>query len=165
MSIMSKPFKIGKGVYNWFSALEYEEGIIEYRFDPALKPFLLELKDNFTKYNISNILKLRSSYSIQVFELLAQYKVIGNRTISIKEFREVLSIPTTYKNNHIKALLETIQKDLKENTHIDFNFSIEKLGKKFNSINFNVKDNYKKNNNKENLKLSEKMKILRINDI
>lgn len=165
MSIMSKPFKIGKGVYNWFSALEYEEGIIEYRFDPALKPFLLELKDNFTKYNISNILKLRSSYSIQVFELLAQYKVIGNRTISIKEFREVLSIPTTYKNNHIKALLETIQKDLKENTHIDFNFSIEKLGKKFNSINFNVKDNYKKNNNKQNLKLSEKMKILRIDDI
>ena len=70
------------------------------------------LKDNFTKYNISNILKLRSSYSIQVFELLAQYKVIGNRTISIKEFREVLSIPTTYKDNHIKALLETIQKVL-----------------------------------------------------
>ena len=55
MSIMSKPFKIGKGVYNWFSALEYEEGIIEYRFDPALKPFLLELKDNFTKYNISSL--------------------------------------------------------------------------------------------------------------
>ena len=29
MSIMSKPFKIGKGVYNLFSALEYEEGIID----------------------------------------------------------------------------------------------------------------------------------------
>ena len=166
-SIMSKPFKINGSIYNWFTKLTplENEGIIEYQFHEDLKTFLLELKDNFTKYHINDILKLRSSYSIQVFELLTQYKVIGNRTISMKEFREVLSIPSKYRNPDIKRLLETIQKDLKENSNIDFNFSFTKLGRVFHEINFNVKDNYKKNNNKQNLKLSEKMKILRIDDL
>ncbi len=174
MSIMSKPFKIEKGIYNWFSALEYEEGIIQYRFDPALKPFLLDLKDNFTRYQINDVLKLRSSYSIQAFELLTQYKKIGSRTITIEEFREILCIPTTYKNNHIKALLETIKKDLQENTKVEFNFEIEKLGRKFNKITFEIKDNYeninkiktqRKTKRLEGAKtLSQRLKALKIED-
>ncbi|WP_323591460.1 replication initiation protein, partial [Aliarcobacter butzleri] len=74
---------------------------------------LLELKDNFTRYNISNILKLRSAYSIQVFELLTQYKTIGNRTITIDEFRKLLKIPNTYTNKDIRVMIESVQKDLK----------------------------------------------------
>ena len=173
-SIMTKPIKIGNGIYNWFSGLVYDNGVIEYRFDPDLKPFLLELKDNFTRYHINDILKLRSSYSIQVFELLTQYKKIGSRTMTIQEFREILSIPTKYKNNHIKALLETIQKDLKENTHVDFKFEIEKLGRKFNKIHFEVKDNYENINKIKTQRkfkrlegaktLAQRMKALKIED-
>ena len=49
------PFKIPNSKYwvNWFSALAFENGVIEYRFDPALKPFLLNLKENFTSYYLT----------------------------------------------------------------------------------------------------------------
>ena len=173
-SIMSKPFKIGKGVFNWFSGLVYDDGFIEYAFDKRLKPYLLELKDNFTRYNISNILKLRSSYSIQIFELLSQYKTIGTRSITIDEFRKLLKIPKTYKNNDLKRLIEGVQKDLKNNTTLSFEFSFKKLGKSFNSIDFQIFDNYeninkiktqRKEKRLEGAKtLSQKMKALKIED-
>lgn len=174
-SIMSKPFKIGKGVFNWFSGLVYDNGVIEYAFDKRLKPYLLELKDNFTRYNISNILKLRSSYSIQIFELLSQYKTIGTRSITIDEFRKLLKIPKTYKNNDLKRLIESVQKDLKNNTTLSFEFSFKKLGKSFNSIDFQIFDNYE-NINKIKTKrkakrlegvktLSQKMNALKIEDV
>ncbi len=174
-SIMSKPFKIGKGVFNWFSGLVYDNGVIEYAFDKRLKPYLLELKDNFTRYNISNILKLRSSYSIQIFELLSQYKTIGNRTITIDEFRKLLKIPKTYKNNDLKRLIEGVQKDLKNNTTLSFEFSFKKLGKSFNSIDFQIFDNYENINKIKTQRkakrlegaktLSQKMKALKIEDV
>ena len=174
-SIMSKPFKIGKGVFNWFSGLVYDNGVIEYAFDKRLKPYLLELKDNFTRYNISNILKLRSSYSIQIFELLSQYKTIGTRSITIDEFRKLLKIPKTYKNNDLKRLIEGVQKDLKNNTTLSFEFSFKKLGKSFNSIDFQIFDNYeninkiktqRKEKRLEGAKtLSQKMKALKIEDV
>ncbi len=62
---------------------------------------------------------------------------------------------------YMHSMCKTQHSALKENSNIDFNFSFTKLGRVFHEINFNVKDNYKKNNNKQNLKLSEKMKILR----
>ncbi|MCT7639123.1 replication initiation protein [Aliarcobacter butzleri] len=157
MSIMSKPFKIYNGVFNWFSGLVYKNGVIEYAFDKRLKPFLLELKDNFTRYQINDVLKLRSSYSIQVFELLTQYKTIGNRSLTMEEFREILCIPEKYRNPDIKRLLDAIQKDLKENTQIEFNYEIEKLGRKFNKIHFNIKDNLENIN-----KIKQKRKTKRL---
>ncbi|PRN00270.1 replication initiation protein [Aliarcobacter cryaerophilus] len=174
-SIMSKPFRIGKGVFNWFSGLVYNDGIIEYGFDKRLKPYLLELKDNFTRYNISNILKLRSSYSIQIFELLSQYKTIGNRTISIDEFRKLLKIPNSYTNKDIRVMIEGVQKDLKKNTTLSFEFSFKKLGKSFNSIDFQIFDNYEHINKIKTQRkakrlegasnLSQKMKALKIEDV
>ena len=173
-SVMSKPFRLGKGVYNWFSGLVYDSGVLSFRFDPDLKPFLLELKDNFTRYHINDILKLRSSYSIQVFELLTQYKTIGERTMTIKDLRGVLKIPDGYRNPDITRLLETIQSDLKQTTHLDFSFTFKKLGRSFHSINFAIKDNYehiektkqerKKKRTEGTITLSSRLKGLKLED-
>ena len=63
LELMSNPFRLPnnenqkkKTWVNWFSSFSYEEGIIEYKFDPLLKPFLLQLKDTFTTYQLKNIL-------------------------------------------------------------------------------------------------------------
>ena len=56
--LLEMPFQIpeDEGWTNWFSYLKYKNGVIEYRFDPALKPFLLNLKENFTSYHLSNVM-------------------------------------------------------------------------------------------------------------
>lgn len=149
--LLSKPFKIPgrNGYINWFSHIEIVDGFIEYNFDPKLKQFLLDLKSNFTKYKLNNILNLGSSYSIHIYELLAQTKDMGGRTIYIDDFREVLNIPASYKNNNIKVLLEKVQEDLEKNTDIKFIFGFEKESRKFNKINFKIihnKNSFRKDN-------------------
>lgn len=141
VSIMSKAFVINKSIYNWFTKLECEEGIIKYEFHNDLTPFLLDLKEQFTKYHLKDILKLRSSYSIQIFELLMQYKTIKQRKMTLEELRNILNIPNSYRNVDIRRMLEGVQKDLEKNTSITFNFEFEKLGKQFNSIIFNIAKN------------------------
>jgi plasmid replication initiation protein len=139
------PFKIPNSKYwvNWFSALAFENGVIEYRFDPALKPFLLNLKENFTSYHLSSIINLKSSYAILTYELLSQARNQGYRNITIKEYRELLKIPDSYLNADILRLIKKVQKEIRDRTNLQFDFAFKKMGKAFHSINFVVKNNKK----------------------
>ena len=143
--LLEMPFKIPNSKYwvNWFSALAFENGVIEYRFDPALKPFLLNLKENFTSYHLSSIINLKSSYAILTYELLAQARNQGYRNITIKEYRELLKIPDSYLNADILRLLKKVQKEIRDRTNLQFDFAFKKMGKAFHSINFVVKNNKK----------------------
>lgn len=143
--LLEMPFKIPNSKYwvNWFSALAFENGVIEYRFDPALKPFLLNLKGNFTEYYLSNVMNLKSNYAILTFELLSQSRDIGYRNITIKEYRELLKIPDSYLNADVLRLLKKVQKEIRERTNLQFNFAMKKMGKPFHSINFVLLNNKK----------------------
>ena len=143
--LLEMPFQIpeDEGWTNWFSYLKYKNGVIEYRFDPALKPFLLNLKENFTSYYLSNVMNLKSNYAILTFELLAQARNQGYRNITIKEYRELLKIPDSYLNADILRLLKKVQKEIRDRTNLQFDFTMKKMGKAFHSINFVVKNNKK----------------------
>jgi plasmid replication initiation protein len=143
--LLEMPFQIpeDEGWTNWFSYLKYKNGVIEYRFDPALKPFLLNLKENFTSYHLSNVMNLKSNYAILTFELLAQARNQGYRNITIKEYRELLKIPDSYLNADILRLLKKVQKEIRDRTNLQFDFAFKKMGKAFHSINFVVKNNKK----------------------
>ena len=83
----------------WLSSAVYSpnEGIVELRFDPVLKPYLLQLKTIFTYYELENILQLRGMYSIRIYELLKQYESIGKREFSLDDFKKILIIEDKYK--------------------------------------------------------------------
>ncbi len=53
----------------WLASAEYFEGsgYVELEFSQKLKPFLLQLKDRFTKYQLEYALKLKKSYSIRIY--------------------------------------------------------------------------------------------------
>ena len=74
---------------SWLSSARYEgkKGIVSLEFSPQLKPYLLKLKSHFTKLDIIDTLNLKSVHAIRVFELLLQYLIIGNRTITLQELR------------------------------------------------------------------------------
>lgn len=149
--LLTKPFRIPntKTWVNWFSSLTPKDGVINYSFDPHLKPFLLELKEQFTSYYLSNVLRLKSSYSINIYELLKQLENVGFRKFEMLEFRELLGIPKSYLLVNIKRLLEKVKTDLEENTDIKFTYTLEKNGRKFTHINFKI---YKNSDNDKNIK-------------
>ncbi|SDN47364.1 Initiator Replication protein [Fictibacillus solisalsi] len=130
----------------WLSSAEYfhGKGYVELEFSPKLKPYLLQLKEKFTTYQLKNIVQLRSSYSIRIYELLKQYEHIGQRTFSLHDLREVIGIsPTKYKLfGHFKdKVLNLSQKELKEKTDLCFEFAEIKTGKRVTKIKFFIYKN------------------------
>jgi len=63
---------------NWLASADYfnKIGVVELEISEKLKPFLLQLKKNFTKYNFENVISLKSGYSIRIYELLKQFEKI-----------------------------------------------------------------------------------------
>lgn len=89
-------------------------GKIRIRLDRDMKPFLLQLRNNFTKYEIVNILAMKSKYSIRLYELvksihyneLEEYK----KKYSIDELRKLLDADTypNFGNLNQRALKPAI---------------------------------------------------------
>jgi len=81
-------------VTSWLSSFEYHdrEGWIEFEFSSKLEAELLKIQEQFTQYHLVNISKLKSQYSIRLYELLRQHVVIGSREIKIDELKTMLGI-------------------------------------------------------------------------
>jgi len=154
--LLSNPIKIGDLQANWISSGEYKKGnsYIEFEISEKLKPFLLELKENFLKYDLKNVLQLNSNYSIKLFELLKQkhnehlhYKKNQTETnfnIELKELREILQVPKSYKYFDIKKqILEYSMVDFEKNADIVFSYRVVKLGRSVNNIVFTINKNEK----------------------
>lgn len=130
----------------WLSSAEYfhGKGYVELEFSPKLKPYLLQLKEKFTTYQLKNIIQLRSSYSIRIYELLKQYEPIKHRSFTLEELRSVLGIePNKYKLfGHFKdKVLNVGKKELEEKTDLRFEFEEIKKGRKVTGIKFYIYKN------------------------
>jgi hypothetical protein len=127
---------------SFLSSAEYfrGEGIIELSFDPKLKPYLLELKDRFTSYDIRNVLRLQSSHSMRIYELLKQFEPIGRRTFDVEELKKTLCIEQQYKkyNDFKRYVILQAQKELSQHCDITFDFEEIKQSKKIISICFTI---------------------------
>ncbi len=97
---------------SWLSAAKYEakQGHVLLEFSPFLKPYLLQLKNQFTKIGITDTLKLKSIHAIRVFELLLQYLSIGYRRMTICELRAYCGIEKTEYQNYFDLKLKLIEK-------------------------------------------------------
>lgn len=79
----------------------YEEGAgyATVEISPIFKPYLLALKNNYTKYTLSNIMQLTTVNAIRNYELFKQYESLGCRTFSVDEYRKILGIEDKYPDN------------------------------------------------------------------
>lgn len=124
--------------------LHDEEGkFVQVSFHPRMKPYLLELKSRFLVYDVKNILRLPSTYSIRIYELLKQYERIGIRKFEVKELKEILGINREYKlYGHFKdRVIDKAQSDLKMFTDIQFSYTEVKKGKAVEVLIFQIMQN------------------------
>lgn len=144
--LMSKTFLIKSGnkvtLTAWLSSVSYydNEGIVELCFDPNVKSFLLQLKNEFTSYPVKNISGLKSVHSIRLYEILKQYFKIGHREIYLKDLREMFGLTTEYPEyaNFKQKVLKQAQVELKEKTDLMFDFFEIKKGRSVHKIKFDI---------------------------
>lgn len=82
----------------WVQSIAYNEqaGTISLRFNKDMLPFLSELKEQFTRYNLSDVARMTSIYGIRLFEILIQYTTVGSREISLTDLRKWLQLQDKY---------------------------------------------------------------------
>lgn len=150
--LMQKVFevRINKKIIQvaWLSYVAYNEseGTIDVRFDPFLRPYLLQLKREFTSYKLENVVKLKSSYAIRIYELLKQYEKLQERTILLADLRKMLGAEDIYPayGNFKQRVLIPAQKELKKKTDINFEIEEIKVGKKVDKVKFVITSVQKK---------------------
>lgn len=101
-----------------------------------LKPYLLALKRNFTRYPLNYIARLRSAYSIRLYELLCQYKNIGHRTFDLTVLQQSLGSNYEFYANFKDKVLNIAKRDLDANTDIRFEYEEIKTARKVTSLKF-----------------------------
>ena len=128
----------------WLASAQYfhGKGYVELEFSPKLKPYLLELKERFTKYQLKNVLSLKSSYSIRIYELLKQYERIGERYFNLDEIKNTIGVQgDKYKlyGDFKRKILNKALSELKGRTDIVFTYKEKKQAQKVIGIYFFIK--------------------------
>jgi hypothetical protein len=116
------------------------EGMIEAQFNDLLLPYLLELRDNFTKAQLTELLKLKSANSYRIYWLLREYAAFGKRTIRLDELKAILGLDQEYDrfNNFRARILDRAQAELAA-TDLPFTYEALKQGREVVEIKFSFK--------------------------
>lgn len=127
----------------WMSSAEYIDGsgMVNLSFDPLLKPYLLQLKSNFTSAKLTMMLSFKSQYTMRIYTLLKQYQKLKQREIELSLLRDMLGIA---KNVHVeysdfkRHVLMASQKELIEKSDLYFEFDEIKYGRRVGAIQFYI---------------------------
>lgn len=134
---------------NWVASQRYieGEGMIELSFSPYLKPYLLQLKTAFTSYRLSNILSLKSGYTIRLYELMKKWQHLGRWECSVDSLREKMGATSKayslYGNFKNKILLPSVE-ELNEHTDLFVRYKEIKKGRKVEKIEFSIQHSAEK---------------------
>lgn len=128
---------------HWVSSADYIDGtgIVNLSFDPLLKPYLLQLKGNFTSCKFEMLLRFKSQYTMRMYTLLKQYNRLKEREIELGLLREMLGLRNDqYKlyANFKSDLLKQVQNELKDKSDLYFEFDEIKHGRSIGAIRFRI---------------------------
>lgn len=108
--------KGGETLVRWIDKpyINDKSGIIQIKLDNDLKPYLLQLKSNFTQYELLWTLNFRSKYSIRLYELAKSIHYYDDeeytKQYTLDELRKLLDAETytTYQTFKSRVLLPAI---------------------------------------------------------
>ena len=127
--------------YTVFSKCRYrhEDGMLELRFDPDLKPHYLQLQKNFVKYNLMEFLLLPSIYSQRLFEYLKSWSSEHEHIESIHNLHELLNCSESSRKNFAefkRYVLEKAHKDISAHTSLRYEWEPVKQGRAVVAVRF-----------------------------
>lgn len=125
-----------------FGVLRYKKnkGEIEIGLNPYIKPFLLKLKKNFTKYYLSNVIVLNSKYAIRLYNLLRMNLYKGVVVHTISDFKSLINCPYDRTNDIKNKVIEVSIKEINSKTDLFVEYELIKKGRKIEMIKFKISE-------------------------
>lgn len=146
--------KNGKWEFKTISPLESSSwnnynDVVQIQFTNSIMPYLIDLKENFTQYLITDIMKLNSKYSVILYKILSMnfnqyenYKDSNKRTdeqleklknpyIDIEELRRITNTVNEYSRmfDFEKNVLQTAADEITRHTHLKVEYEKIKKGR------------------------------------
>jgi plasmid replication initiation protein len=123
------------------------QGIIEIKLTEDILPYLFDLKDNFTSYELASALRLTSKYAKRIYQYCSQWKDKGEtKKYDLQDFKKMLGLLDEKGNEKIKQIgqlrekvLDVAVKQINEHTELHISYSLEKKVRTFKNIVFTVK--------------------------
>jgi plasmid replication initiation protein len=132
--------------FNWFHHIEYDwgTGTISARIHEDLRPYLLQLKEQFTAITLEYALVLKSFYAGRLYDLLMQYRLIGVRIIELPQLKSWLGVDDDKYDNFAffrRRVLDIAEREINDKTDIRFSWEAIKNGRKVVAIKFVIVSN------------------------
>lgn len=128
------------------------------RFNPDIMPYLIDLKNNFTQYALSDVMELNSKYSIILYKWLSmqynqyehyfhkggrrkeQLEEYANPSIKISELRQLTDTVNEYKKfpDFRKKTIDIPLEEINRHTHFMVTYEKIKKGRSIDSIKFHI---------------------------
>jgi plasmid replication initiation protein len=143
----SKPTVLQVGL---LASAEYltGQGIIELEISEKVRPYLIDLKSNFTSYRLKAALSLTSKYAKRVYQLASQWKDLGeSKTYTLDEFKYMLNLkdpkgkePEQYvKISHLQAkVLDVAVQQINKHTELHISYELKKKSRAFDRVCFYI---------------------------
>ncbi len=123
--------------------MRYDAGVLTISVNSKVLQYLIDVKEDFTKFKLENILRLGSGYAIKIYQLLKQFERLRKRTFLISELKEILGVQNEncykYYSQFKRDVLEISKKHINEKTDILIEYEETKIGRSVGKVTFYIK--------------------------
>ena len=128
--------------FRWFSEFEIIKGSgkVNITLNSNIKKYLIDLRENFTQYELYNILALKGKYSIRLYEFFKSYSFMHEKKVDIDELKRILQAEKyiNYKDFR-NRVLEKAVKEINQYTDIEVSYTTENKGRKIIALTLYIK--------------------------
>ena len=118
-----------------FQFVEYHigQGYFDVKLSDVMRPFLFDLKDNFTVMQLRSALSCSSKYAKRLYAIACQWRTRGIVSIPVEELKEMLFLKDpkgkekeqfTEISGFRTKVLEVAKRQINEHTDIEFDYEI-----------------------------------------
>lgn len=131
--------------FRWVQTVDYadNEARIYLRFSKDLLPFISDIQQEFTRFNLIDLAGIRSTYAIRLYSLLMQFRDTGKLVIKVDDLRQRFELGDKLaRYNHLKTKVINLavkQINEGERTQIKVSYKEKKVGRKVDTLIFTFK--------------------------
>jgi plasmid replication initiation protein len=128
----------------WISEKAYIDGAghVQIVFTPEVIKYMTRLETEFTSYQLEKVGNMTSAYAVRIYELLAQHRDIGNRTLNMAWLRQTLQIePDEYKltTNFIRKVIDVAVEQINKHSDLTVSYKPVKTSRAITDFTFKIK--------------------------
>lgn len=129
----------------WISEAAYVDGAgnVQVIFTPEVIKYITRLEVEFTSYQLEKVGNMTSAHAIRMYEMLAQYRTIGHRTLNLAFLRDALQIaPGEYKltADFTRKVIEVSVEQINKHSDLTVSYKPQKTSRAITDYVFKIKD-------------------------